>query len=182
MDEITSDLLVVALYLDDILCIGATAEAHLQNLHRLLERLCDKGLRCWLEKCTFAQSQVVYLGHMLSSKIIHQGPKVNALNEMPALYNVSTLHSFLGLVQFYAKFLTPNFASVAEPLCRLTRKGNWWAWGSAEEAAFRRLMELLSTAKLLIHFDPSLPLGVACNASAVGIGATFFHCYSDGSE
>ena len=55
MDEITSDLPGVAVYLDDILCSGATAEAHLQNLRRLLERLRDKGLRCRLEKCTFVQ-------------------------------------------------------------------------------------------------------------------------------
>jgi len=85
-------------------------------------------------------------------------------------------------VQFYAKFLPPHFASVAEPLHRLTKKGNQWAWGSEEQAAFRRLKELLSTADVLAHVDPSLPLGVACDASAVGIGATLFHRYSDGSE
>ena len=62
------------------------------------------------------------------------------------------------------------------------RKGHWWAWVSEEKAAFRRLKELLSTADVLAHFDPSLPLGVACDASAVGIGATLFHRYSDGSE
>jgi len=71
MDEITIDLPGVAVYLDEILCSGATAEAHLQNLRQLLERLRDKGLRCRLEKCTFAQPQVVYLGHVLSSKGIH---------------------------------------------------------------------------------------------------------------
>ena len=108
--------------------------------------------------------------------------KDNALNEMPAPHDVSTLPSFLGSVQYYATFLPPNFASVAEPLYRLTRKGNRWAWGSEEEAAFRRLKELLSTADFLAHFDPSLPLGVACNASAVGIGATLFHRYPNGSE
>jgi len=151
MDEITSDLLGVAVYLDDILCSGATAEVHLQNLRRLLERLCDEGLRCRLEKCTFAQPQVVYLGHVLSSEGIHQGPKVNALNEMPAPHDVFTLRSFLGYVLFYAKFLPPTFASVAEPLYRLTRQGHRWAWGSEEEAAFRRLKELLSAADVLAH-------------------------------
>jgi len=182
MDDITSDLPGAAVYLDDILCSGATAEAHLRNLRRLLERLRDKGLRCWLEKSTFAQPQVVHLGHVLSSDGIHQSPKVDALNGMPAPHDVSTLRSFLGSVQFYAKFLPPTFASVAEPLYSLTRKGHRLAWGSEEEAAFRRLKELLSTADVLAHFDPSLPLGVACDASAVGIGATLFHRYSDGSE
>jgi len=135
MDDITSDLPGVVVYLVDVLCSGATAEAHLQNLRRLLERLRDKGLRCRLEKCTFAQPQVVYLGHVLSSDGIHRGPKVNALNKMPAPHDVSTLRSFLGPVQFYAKFLPPIFASVAEPLYCLTRKGHRWAWGSEEEAA-----------------------------------------------
>jgi len=182
MDEITSDLPGVAVFLDDILCSGATAEAHLQNLRRLLKRLRDKGLRCQLEKCIFAQPEVVYLGYVLSSEGIHRGPKANALNEMPTLHDVSILRSFLGSVQFYAKFLPPIFASVAEPLYRLNRKGHRWAWGSEEEAAFRRLKELLSTADVLAHFDPSLPLEVACDASAVGIDATLFHRYSDWSE
>jgi len=150
---------------------------------RLLERLRDKGLRCWLEKCIFAQPQVVYLEHVLSSEGIYRGPKVNALNEMPAPHNLSTLRLFLSSMQFHAKLLPPTFASVAEPLYRLTRKGHRRAWGSEEEAAFRRrLKELLSTADVLDHFDPSLPLGVACNASAVRIGTTLFHHYSDGSE
>jgi len=125
---------------------------------------------------------VVYLGHVLSSKTIHRGPKVNALKEMPAPHDVSTLCSFLGSVQFYAMFLPATFASVGEPLCRLTRKGHRWAWGSEDEAAFRRLKELLSTADVLAQFDPSLPLGVACDASAVRIGATLFHRYSDQNE
>ena len=122
------------------------------------------------------------MGHVLSSEGIHRGPNVNTLNEMPAPHDMSTLRSFLGSVQFCAKFLLPTFASVAEPLYRLTRKGHRWAWGSEEEAAFRRLKELLSAADVLAHFDPSLPLGVTCDASAVGIGASLFHLYSDGGE
>ena len=51
MEEITSDPPGVAVYLDDILCSGTTAEAHLQNLRRLLERLCDKALRFRLGVC-----------------------------------------------------------------------------------------------------------------------------------
>jgi len=62
------------------------------------------------------------------------------------------------------------------------RKGHWWAWVSEEKAAFRRLKELSSTADVLAHFDPSVPSGVAWDASAAGIGATLFHRYSDGSE
>jgi len=101
---------------------------------------------------------------------------------MPAPHDVSTLRSFLGSIQLYAKFSPPTFSSVAEPLYRLIRKGHQWAWGSEEEAAFRQLKELLSAVDVLAHFDPSLPVGVACDAPAVGIAATLFHRYSDGCE
>ena len=124
----------------------------------------------------------VLLGARAVQRRNSRGPKVSVLNEMPAPHDVFTLRSFLGSVQFHAKFLPPTFASVAEPLYRLTRKGHRWTWGSEKEAAFRQLKELLSTADVLAHFDPSLPLGVICDASAVGIGATLFHRYSDGSE
>ena len=53
MDQLTSDLNGVAVYLDDILISGNNAEEHLQNLNALLQRLDDKGLRCRLEKCVF---------------------------------------------------------------------------------------------------------------------------------
>ncbi|XP_045117643.1 uncharacterized protein K02A2.6-like [Portunus trituberculatus] len=61
MDQLTSDLRGVAVYLDDILVSGSNAEEHLQNLRALLQRLQDKGLRCNLEKCIFAQPSVDYL-------------------------------------------------------------------------------------------------------------------------
>ena len=65
MDDLTSDLPDVAVYLDDILVCGKDAKDHYHNLQRLLDRLHDKGLRCKSEKCSFAQPQVEYLGHML---------------------------------------------------------------------------------------------------------------------
>ena len=67
MDQLTSDLPGVAVYLDDILVSGSTAREHLSNLKRLLQFLRDKGLRCRLEKCLFTQPYVEYLGHLLSS-------------------------------------------------------------------------------------------------------------------
>ena len=113
MDEITSDLPGVAVYLDDILCSGTTAEAHLQNLRRLLERLRDKGLRCRLEKCSFAQPQV-YLGTCCPAKEFTEVQRSTPSTRCQDPMDVSTLRSFLGPVQFYAKFLPPTFASVAE--------------------------------------------------------------------
>ena len=181
MDQLTRDLQGVAVYMDDILVSGATAAEHLQNLRSLLKRLQDKGLRCRLEKCIFAQPSVEYLGHILSRQGIAKGSKVDAVKMMPPPETVSGLRSFLGSVQFYGKFL-PNLATVTAPLHHLTKKDVPWKWGIEEQAAFQELKDLLCDDTILVHFDPSLPIGISCDASEVGLGAVLFHRYSDGSE
>nr|CAB3249686.1 uncharacterized protein K02A2.6-like [Phallusia mammillata] len=182
MDELTQDLPGVAVYLDDLLVIGSSAKDHLNNLRRLLQRLSEKGLRCRFEKCKFAQPTVEYLGHLLHKDGIRKASKLDAVLNMPAPKDVSALRSFLGSVQFYSKFLPPSFSSIAEPLYRLTRDKVLWSWNNEESKAFRQLKTLLSTDNVLTYFDPSLPIGISCDASNVGIGAVLFHRCSDGSE
>ncbi|MEE4247163.1 MAG: RNase H-like domain-containing protein [Kangiellaceae bacterium] len=182
MDQLTNDLPGVAVYLDDILVSGKDAEDHLANLQRILQRLDEKGFRCRLEKCSFAQPFVEYLGHFLSKEGIAKGPKVNAVIAMPSPTDVSSLKAFLGSLQFYAKFLPSHLASAAEPLYRLTRKNTSWQWGEEQQKSFQQLKDWLSSDNVLVHFDPALPLGLACDASSVGIGAVLFHRYPDGSE
>ena len=175
MEDILRDLHGIAVYLDDILVSGSTAAEHLQNLQMLLDRLTAKGLRCLFEKCQFAQPQVDCLGHILSWEGVAEGPKVDAVRNMPPPTDVPTLRSFLGLVQFYAKFLPPGVTSVSELGYRLTRKEVPWRWGQQEVVAFNSLKKLLSADNVLTHFDASLPIGIACDASDVGIGAVLFH-------
>nr|KAG5689099.1 hypothetical protein BaRGS_006158 [Batillaria attramentaria] len=181
MENLTSDLPGVAVFQDDILTSGKDAKDHLSNLERLLTRLNDKGLRCRREKCLFAQPSVEYLGHTLSAEGISKGSKVEAVLKMPPPTDVSSLKSFLGSVQFYGKFI-PNLATMAEPLYRLTKKASPWKWGEEEQAAFEQLKNVLSSDQVLVHFDPEKPVGLACDASNVGIGAVLFHRYPDGSE
>ena len=182
MEQLTRDLNGVAVYFDDILVSGDSAEDHLNNLRALFKRLQEKGLRCKREKCVFAQSSIEYLGHILSSQGIAKGSKANAIFDMPAPQDVSTLKSFLASVQFYAKFLPPYFSTVTEPLYKLTRKGQQWRWSKEEAASFKKIKDLLCTETVLAHYDPSLQLGLSCDASEVGIGAVLFHRYEDGSE
>jgi transposase InsO family protein len=181
MERLTADLSGVAVYLDDILVSGSTAEEHLTNLRGLLQRLNDKGLRCRLETCKFAQPSVEYLGHLLSHRGIAKGPKADALLQMPPPTDVSGLKSFLGSLQFYHKFL-PNLATVTEPLHELTRNEVEWRWGALQQNAFTTLKGLLCNDTVLAHFDPSLPIGISCDASNCGLGVVLFHRYSDGSE
>ena len=128
MEQLTSDLRGVAVYLDDILVSGANAQEHLENLRALLKRLNDSGLRCRLQKCEFAKPAVEYLGHTLSQEGIETGRKVDAVLQMPPPTDRATLDSFMGAIQFYGKFM-PNMATVEKPLNRLRRKGEPWCWG-----------------------------------------------------
>ena len=113
MDDLTSDLPGVAVNLDGILVSRKDAKDHCHNLQRLLDRLHDKGLRCKREKCSFAQPQVEYLGHMLHRDGIHKGHKVDAVLNMPEPSDVTSLKSFLGSVQcctpsFYLQVMQPK--------------------------------------------------------------------------
>ena len=142
----------------------------MSNVQKPFQRLKEKGLRCRLEKCFFAQSSVEHLSFNLSKEGISKGRNVDAVINMPAPKNVSDLKSFLGQLQFYSKFLQ-NLSTVVEPLSLLTRKNIPWKWEAEEGAAFKRVNDLLCTDTVLTHFDQSLPVGVSCYASNVGIGA-----------
>ena len=181
MENLTADMKRVVVYLDDMLVGGSTAEEHFENLKCLFQRLQDNGLKCKKSKCVFAQTSLEYLGHTLSNEGMKKRGQVEAMLSMPHPTNVSSLKSFLGSIQFYHKFL-PNLATIAEPLTRLTRKFQKWQWTETETQTFQHLKNALVKEVTLPHFDASLPLGLTCDASEVGIGVILFHRYNDGSE
>ena len=122
MEGILSGIPRVCVYLDDILVTGETEQQHLETLDVMLERLSKAGLRLKHEKCAFMLQSVEYLGHKISAEGLQPTKdKVRAITEAPARRNVSPLHSFLGLVNYYGKFL-PQLASTLAPLYQLLKK------------------------------------------------------------
>ena len=105
MNQLTSDLTVVAVYLNDIMISGTTAEGNLNNLRQLLKHVKKKDSDAALRNM-FLQKTVLrtYHGHTISRNGISKGPKADAVTKMPAPSNVSQLHLFVVLVQFYNKF------------------------------------------------------------------------------
>ena len=95
--------------------------------------------------------------------------------------NVSELKSFLGLLNYYSKFL-PNLSTVLTPLYRLLRHSTPWHWGQQEMDAFQASKKLLTSAPVLVHFDHTIGLSLACDASPYGIGAVLSHQMPDGTE
>ncbi|KAL5505227.1 hypothetical protein EMCRGX_G006629, partial [Ephydatia muelleri] len=175
MDSILQGISGVICYIDDILITGKSDEQHLKALEDVLKRLDHHGLVLEKEKCFFFKDQVEYLGHIVDALGVHTtSDKLQAVKEAPTPKNVSQLRSFLGLVNYYQKFI-PNLAMMLYPLNCLLRLGAKWHWTKECEKAFDSAKLALMSAKLLVHYDPELPLRLAGDASEYGIGAIISH-------
>ena len=153
----------------------------MEVLEEVLRQMRRAGLRLRRDKCLFLISSVVYLGH----RIYAEGPhlvseKVDAVQDAPRPTNVSTLKAYLGLLSYYHRFLA-NLATLLAPLYVLHRS-QCRSWGEDQERAFQASKKLLLNSQLLVHFDPSLQIVVACDASPYGIGAVLSHRMLNGQE
>ena len=172
----------VVVYLDDILVIGSTEEAHLRVLEKVLSRLEQAGLRVKQSKCAFMRPSVTYLGHRIDADGLHPlDDRVRAIKDAPTPKSVGELKSYLGMLSYYSRFL-PNLSSTLHPLYHLLRKNVPWVWKAAQSKAFTASKELLISAHCLTHYDSSRELTLACDASNYGLGAVLSHKMPDGSE
>ena len=182
METLLQGIQSVVVYTDDILITGATEEEHLQALDEVLHRLERAGLRLNKTKCVLMASSVTYLGHRIDQYGLHPlVDKVRAVQEAPEPHNVTELKSYLGILSYYSKFL-PNLSSTLAPLYQLLCVSSRWRWTAKEREAFKASKQLLTSSKVLTHFDPSEELILAGDTSPYGIGAVLSHRFADGSE
>ena len=156
---------------DDIIIHGKNTEKHDRRLQRVLERLKKENLTLNAEKCRFHMTQMVFMGLVLNDNGI--GPaedKVKAIVEAREPQSASEVRSFLGLANYNARFI-PDFATVAEPLRRLTKKGVRFEFGEEQKNAFNELKRRLSSAETLGYFDKDAKTLIIADASPVGLGA-----------
>ena len=122
------------------------------------------------------------MGHVIDEEGIHPtDDKVMAIKNAPVQHNVQQLRSYLGLIHYYHNFLS-NISSLLAPLYELTRLDTEWKWGAIHHNAFEQSKALLSSSKVLAHYDPQLPIIVSSDASAYGIGSMLSHRMPDGIE
>ncbi len=126
--------------------------------------------------------QVEYLGHQISAKGFQPTEgKVRAITDAPTPKDVTQLKSYLGLLNYYGKFL-PDLATRLAPLYELLQKHKKWAWGEEQEKAFQVSKAMLTSSSLLTHYDGRKELILACDASPYGVGAVLSHQMDDGTE
>ena len=104
---------------------------------------------------------------------------MEAVAEAREPQNATELRSFLGLVNYCAKFIQ-NFATLAEPLRKLTRKDVPFHFGFEQKQAFTALKRCLASADTLGYYDPDAPTKVLADASPVFLGAVLIQMHSDG--
>ena len=169
-------------YIDDILITGETEEEHLHNIDTVMSRLKEEGLTLKKSKCHFLLEKVEYLGHTISEKGLQPtDDKIRAIRDAPVPQNVTQLRSFLGMVNYYGKFLK-DVSSKLSPLYRLLHKKSSWKWGSEETRVFDLVKKQLIKAPVLVHYDPTKPISLAADASPYGVGAVLSLVMEDGSE
>ena len=158
MDSILQGIPSVICYRDDLLITGASDQEHLQNLQQVLSRLNEQGIKLKKEKCTFLQTSVEYLGYVVDANGVHTtAAKLEAIQKAPEPQNVSELRSFLGLLNYYGKFI-PNLAALLHPLHVLLQHKQKWKWTKECAKVFQKAKQQLSSAPVLPHYDPQLPL------------------------
>ena len=172
------------IYIDDIIIFSATFSEHLVRLRRVFQRIQDAGLKLKASKCRFVQPKVCYLGNIMSADGVEPDPaKIQAVINYPVPTNVKELRQFLGLANYYRRFIQ-DYSRIASALFKLTQKTvhqsfNWTEQGTV---AFEELKKKLTTPPILTfpRFDREFLL--ATDASDSAIGAVLSQVHDNGTE
>ena len=172
----------VIVFLDDILIYSRLRREHEDHLRKVLDLLRQHKLYGKLSKCEFFSDQVEFCGHVVSKDGVSTAQsKVESIKAFPVPVNVSTLRSFLGLANYYRRYVE-HYAHIATPLHELTKKDKEWTWTATEQAAFEALQTALTTAPTLILPDPTKPFLVTTDASGYAIGAVLSQDRGNGHQ
>ncbi len=126
MDSLLAGIPRVIVYLDDILVSGTSQEDHIRNLERVLQKLQSAGLCLKKKNCEFRVPSISYLGYKIDAEGLHPLPdKVEAIAKAATPTSTTELKSFLGLMNYYVKFI-PNLSSLLSPLYKLLSTSVKW--------------------------------------------------------
>lgn len=136
----------------------------------MLQLLQDHQFYANEKKCSFGQSEIAYLGHIISGKGVAADPeKIEAVKCWPRPKNVTALRGFLGLTGYYRRFVEA-YGKIARPLTELLKKEGF-LWSELALQAFNKLKAAMTQLPVLALPDFTKPFVVETDASGVGIGA-----------
>ncbi|PAA74010.1 hypothetical protein BOX15_Mlig016504g5, partial [Macrostomum lignano] len=176
-------------YMDDIVVHSVTFEEQLDNLRTVLQRIIAANLKVKPKKCHLFLKELHYLGHVVTPDGLKTcEDKIAQIRDWPVPQSVTQLRQFLGLANYYHKFVD-GYAGVAAPLHALTRKdiGSLRQhWTPEHQHAFDTLKKKLCSTEVLalpeFNSDPAVKFVLDTDASDIRIGACLGQLQSDGVE
>jgi hypothetical protein len=163
----------VVVYIDDILIFPNSEAEHQAHVRLVLKVLKREKFYVCKAKSSFAQKEVKYLDHIVDKQGIRPNPKkVEAAQMWPIPKNVHDVRSFLGLVNYFQKFIE-HYSEIAVPLTNLTKKSHPWVWTGRCQDAFELLKQKMMETPLLCTTNESLPYEVVTDASDLELGGVF---------
>ena len=160
----------IIVFFNDILIYNRSFKDHLEHLEIAFQVLREGEFTLKFSKCSFAQKQIEYLGHVVSDEWVQPlSDNVQAIQQWPQPRTTRALCGFLGLAGFYQRFIR-SYATLAAPLsCLLTKEE--FNWTLEVDVAFKNLKHAMTHSPVLALPDFTKSFMVETNASGSGMGA-----------
>lgn len=173
MDSILRNIDCAFIYLDDILISSASREEHATHIRTVLQALSSAGMVVQRQKCVFGVTELNFLGHHVSPSGIKPLPeRVSAIDNFPTPSTKKDLQTFLGMVNFYHRFV-PELSGKLQPLHdACSGKGKDITWSEACKEAFASAKRAISSATMLQHPIDGAHLAISVDASDLAIGGS----------
>lgn len=164
---------IIVLFFDNILIYSQTYADHILHLEKAFQVLLDGQFFLKLSKYSFAQKQVEYIGHLVSSRGVEPvATKVHAIIQWPTPQSQRALHGFLGLSGFCRWFIR-GYVTITAPLTNLLMK-HQFTWTKQAQLTFTSLKDAIGTTPILLLPNFNLPFVLETYASGVGMGVVLF--------
>jgi hypothetical protein len=171
----------VIVYLDDIVIYSKTIDDHDRHVRAVFDILRANKLYAKESKCELYCTEIDFCGHHVSQLGIHvQKSKIAAISDYPVPTTKTHVRAFLGLANFYRRFIK-DFSNIAAPLTDLLRDVPF-DWTSECQSAFDSIKQALTTAPVLSPPDPNLPFILKSDASDYAIGAELSQDFGRGPQ
>ncbi|XP_045474987.1 uncharacterized protein LOC123680910 [Harmonia axyridis] len=148
----------VTCFQDDILISSKDIKEHIDKVRSVLHKMSECGLTVEKNKNGLHKSK----------------EKIDAILKVPYPQNVTQLKSFLGMVNYYNRFI-PNASSLLKPLYKLLQKNSSWKFDTACVHSFETVKRVLGSETILVHFNSQQTVHLFVDASQYGLGAVIMH-------
>lgn len=161
----------VLIYLDDITIMSDTEEEHLDHVRQVFDIIRERNMKVRIDKCSFAQSEIQYLGFRTNKYGIRvTGKYKDKILKVEKPTTKKELQRFLGLVNYVHRFV-PNIQNKTVHLTKLLHKNVPFLWNTNHDKEFLELKKAVENAQILQHPNFEKEFFVVCDASQNGIGA-----------